>query len=677
MPVQGGKSLFWDARIGTDKMKKDAGVVRNIIGTLKRNISKEDVFTALAVSAVAAFTGMSKASTAFAIEYEQNMKEVETISEATQENFEGMSQSILEMSSRLPQAANELSRAFYQIVSAGFDGQQALTLLDVAARSAVAGVTDTATAADGLTTVLNAFGKSADQVEQVADVMFTTVKLGKTTFGELASSISNVAPLAAASGLAFEDVASSIASLTKQGVPTAQAVTQIRSALIAMNEKLGQGWTATLSFVEGLEQMRVVAAENNETLKEAFGRVEGLSAALALTGVNAQGAKDDLEAHMDAVGAMGEAYTVMADTVTNKSKIARDIIVTMFEPLGSFLKTEFSNALDTFITLFGKAETAFQKFEKSQNKHIAILKKEKTALKEYTDALKKAKKGTIEYRVAEDELSTFLRDEATQSWFDAAEGVDTYAEALRALATRDEDIKVSQEAILDAQIEEAKRNFRQLVAEADGASDAVKEAQRLLNESREAGATIAAAGGSPITRQTVGPLGGVAKKDITSELQKIADLEGERERNLRDVNAQKKLTLQLAQDEITLLKQKRAGVGQKAPSTVVSAADGVSAGDDFDFQKPLKLNQTYYTKLFALASNTQEKIAASNEYFNNIRATADQVYFGKRRDEVEALINQEERKSEALIKYEEELRRDAFAGRQNLSDEELEKQNQF
>ena len=677
MPVQGGKSLFWDARIGTDKMKKDAGVVRNIIGTLKRNISKEDVFTALAVSAVAAFTGMSKASTAFAIEYEQNMKEVETISEATQENFEGMSQSILEMSSRLPQAANELSRAFYQIVSAGFDGQQGLTLLDVAARSAVAGVTDAATAADGLTTVLNAFGKSADQVEQVADVMFTTVKLGKTTFGELASSISNVAPLAAASGLAFEDVASSIASLTKQGVPTAQAVTQIRSALIAMNEKLGQGWTATLSFVEGLEQMRVVAAENNETLKEAFGRVEGLSAALALTGVNAQGAKDDLEAHMDAVGAMGEAYTVMADTVTNKSKIARDIIVTMFEPLGSFLKTEFSNALDTFITLFGKAETAFQKFEKSQNKHIAILKKEKTALKEYTDALKKAKKGTIEYRVAEDELSTFLRDEATQSWFDAAEGVDTYAEALRALATRDEDIKVSQEAILDAQIEEAKRNFRQLVAEADGASDAVKEAQRLLNESREAGATIAAAGGSPITRQTVGPLGGVAKKDITSELQKIADLEGERERNLRDVNAQKKLTLQLAQDEITLLKQKRAGVGQKAPSTVVSAADGVSAGDDFDFQKPLKLNQTYYTKLFALASNTQEKIAASNEYFNNIRATADQVYFGKRRDEVEALINQEERKSEALIKYEEELRRDAFAGRQNLSDEELEKQNQF
>ena len=677
MPVQGGKSLFWDARIGTDKMKKDAGVVRNIIGTLKRNISKEDVFTALAVSAVAAFTVMSKASTAFAIEYEQNMKEVETISEATQENFEGMSQSILEMSSRLPQAANELSRAFYQIVSAGFDGQQGLTLLDVAARSAVAGVTDAATAADGLTTVLNAFGKSADQVEQVADVMFTTVKLGKTTFGELASSISNVAPLAAASGLAFEDVASSIASLTKQGVPTAQAVTQIRSALIAMNEKLGQGWTATLSFVEGLEQMRVVAAENNETLKEAFGRVEGLSAALALTGVNAQGAKDDLEAHMDAVGAMGEAYTVMADTVTNKSKIARDIIVTMFEPLGSFLKTEFSNALDTFITLFGKAETAFQKFEKSQNKHIAILKKEKTALKEYTDALKKAKKGTIEYRVAEDELSNFLRDEATQSWFDAAEGVDTYAEALRALATRDEDIKVSQEAILDAQIEEAKRNFKQLVAEADGASDAVKEAQRLLNESRKAGATIAAAGGSPIIRQTVSPLGGLAQKDITSELQKIADLEGERERNLRDVNAQKKLTLQLAQDEITLLKQKRAGVGQKAPSTVVSAADGVSAGDDFDFQKPLKLNQTYYIKLFALASNTQEKIAASNEYFNNIRATADQVYFGNRRKEVEALINQEERKAEALIKYEEELRRDAFAGRQNLSDEELEKQNQF
>ena len=72
---------------------------------------------------------------------------------------------------------------------------------------------------DILTTVLNAFKIEAKDVDKVSDVLFTTVRLGKTTLSELSSSLAQVAPLASASGVKFEEIAAAIATLTKQGTP--------------------------------------------------------------------------------------------------------------------------------------------------------------------------------------------------------------------------------------------------------------------------------------------------------------------------------------------------------------------------------------------------------------------------------------------------------------------------
>ena len=80
---------------------------------------------------------------------------------------------------------------------------------------------------------------SAEEAGTVSDQLFTTVRLGKTTFGELGASIAQVAPIAAAYGISIDQVLGAVASLTKQGTPTAQAMTQIRAAIQGTAGELG------------------------------------------------------------------------------------------------------------------------------------------------------------------------------------------------------------------------------------------------------------------------------------------------------------------------------------------------------------------------------------------------------------------------------------------------------
>ncbi|MDA3918752.1 MAG: phage tail tape measure protein, partial [Deltaproteobacteria bacterium] len=242
-----------------------------ILRGMTSQISRMDVFAGLAISGGIAFKRLAVDAKNFSEEFEQSMREVLTISNALQQDFSGYSDLIVDMSRELPQSANALAKAYYQIVSAGYDGAGGLELLEKASRAAVGGVTDVTTAADGMTTVLNAWNLSAEQSAQVSDAFFTTVRLGKTTFGEMAINIAKVAPLASAYGVSLEEIFAATASITKQGTPTAEAMTQIRQALIALNEEFGQGWAEAYTFQEAMVEISNRAQASGKDLKEFTG----------------------------------------------------------------------------------------------------------------------------------------------------------------------------------------------------------------------------------------------------------------------------------------------------------------------------------------------------------------------------------------------------------------------
>ncbi|MCW0484067.1 phage tail tape measure protein [Gaoshiqia sediminis] len=307
---------------------------------------------AMALTAAMQFKKWAQDAYEFEREFGMAMREVQTISKAVQEDLKGISDQIVQMAANGPESAINLSKAFYQIVSAGYDGAAGLKLLDISSKAATAGITDTTTAADGLTTVLNAWGISADNAGKVADVMFKTVERGKTTFGQLASTIAQVAPLAASNNIAFEEIFAAIQSITKQGTPTAQAMTQIRSSIINMNKVLGDGWSATMTYQEGLNKVAEMAGGSQNKLKQLIPDVEGVNAVLALTGEKARGAADDLNETAKAAGAMQKAYDTMMEEADNKWAMVHNRWTREIRELGKAIKagsTSFADFLNSLL----------------------------------------------------------------------------------------------------------------------------------------------------------------------------------------------------------------------------------------------------------------------------------------------------------------------------------------
>jgi len=265
-----------------------------------------------------------------AADFEMAMREVNTMAGLTEEGFQSLSDEVKAVSSEVGKSSKELAGALYQIVSAGVDAANAIDVLGVAAKAAVAGVTDVETAADGLTTVLNAFKISATKAMDVADIMFTVVKRGKTTFEELSASMFQVAPIAAAAGVKFEEVAAAIATVTKQGVPTSVATTQLRAtiqaiikptaemsaALKEMGYESGEAMLKEEGLAGALDLLTGHVEGSLEPLGKMFGSVEALGAVLSLTGENAATFAEDLKATTeDAAGSVESAYEQMNEGV--------------------------------------------------------------------------------------------------------------------------------------------------------------------------------------------------------------------------------------------------------------------------------------------------------------------------------------------------------------------------
>lgn len=323
-----------------------------IIKAMTSQVTSFDVFAGIGISAATAFASAAKSSYDFEKEFRKNMLEVATISTQVTNDMTGFMNQVMAITQEIPIKAPEAAKALYQIVSAGHDGAAGMKILEVSAKSAVGGLTDTATAADAITTVLNAYKMSADQAENISDQLFTTVRLGKTTFGELGQSIAQVAPIAASYGVEIDQVLAAVASLTKQGTPTAQAMTQIRAAIIGTSKVLGDGAFKYRTFQEALAEVATRANGSESKLRELVPEVEAVNGVLGMTGKNAKAAASDLSELQGAAGATQAAFEKMKDEVGNQMTLLSNNIQVALRPMGEKILKEVSEVAEAFNEAF-------------------------------------------------------------------------------------------------------------------------------------------------------------------------------------------------------------------------------------------------------------------------------------------------------------------------------------
>lgn len=268
--------------------------------------------------------------------FESGMAEVFTLlPQLSQESRNQMTNDIMAFSSEMNVLTDEAVPALYSAISAGVPSSNVFSFMTTAQKAAVGGVTDLETAVDGLTSIVNAYGEETIDATRTADLLFTTVKLGKTNFEQLSQSIYNVVPTAAGAGIAFEDVSAALAVLTAQGRPTSVATTQLRQMLVELADSGSQvgkiftdisGQTFKQFIASGgtvndaLQKLYIHAEQSSLGINELFSSVEAGSAALSLSGDSTAAFTSALDAMRDSAGAVDTAYSTMINTAEYQTK---------------------------------------------------------------------------------------------------------------------------------------------------------------------------------------------------------------------------------------------------------------------------------------------------------------------------------------------------------------------
>lgn len=330
-----GKALGKAARISFKSVSTGVKSIATHASSAAKSLGQMAVkgsIKGIAVGLVATTAAMGAGAVAaynLGTAYETSLAKVSTMVDASLITMDELSGQVMSLSNTTGEGASELNEAVYQALSAGAKSDQVVDLVGTAVKAAKGGFTDTTTAVDGLTSTLNAYGMATSDAEGLANQFLITQNKGKTTFGELASSIGGVAPTAKAAGVGVDQLLAGVASLTANGVGTSEAMTGIKAALSnvikpsseaeKMAKSLGLEFnTAALQskgLVGFLDDVKKATGGDTDKMAKLFGSVEALNTVLTLTSdQGSQLMNDTLNEMATNTGALDAAYEAMADT---------------------------------------------------------------------------------------------------------------------------------------------------------------------------------------------------------------------------------------------------------------------------------------------------------------------------------------------------------------------------
>ena len=267
-----------------------------------------------------------------AIEFDQALRQIWTITDATWDKMQKLGDELRSMAKEYGKAADEVAWGLYEIKSSGFEGADALKVLEASIKGAAAGLATVNEVADVTTSILNAWHMSADQATRVNDILFKTVDLGKVKIHDLAQEFGRLAGIAAPLGVGLVELAAAISTLTIQGVQANEAVTAIRQAVIqlakptkttaevirALGYESGAAMIRQLGFAEALARVTQYAEEHNIELTKMFTNIRAVLAVLPLATTSAATYARHQQIIANSAGKVDEAFSKMAGGIRHK-----------------------------------------------------------------------------------------------------------------------------------------------------------------------------------------------------------------------------------------------------------------------------------------------------------------------------------------------------------------------
>ena len=322
-----------------------------------------------------------------AMEWQQQMQNVATLLDGdVKGRVAQLNKEVMNLSNSTGIGTQDLTDGLYQVVSAFGDSADASKQLEIAAKAAKAGGATTTDAINLLSAVTKGYGDtSAEAQQKAADLAFATVKLGQTSFPELASSMGQVIPLASTLGAKQEDLFGAMATLTGVTGSTSEVTTQLKATMQAFLspstamqkslEKLGYASGKEMLESEGLqgalEKLKGSVNDDELAFANLFSSVEAKNAVLALAGTQADNFTEKTRQMYEATGAAETAFKTATDSAEARMAKAKNSITNLGTVLGSMLLPKVGEVAEKVSNL----ATKFSEFAQENPQVIATVAK--------------------------------------------------------------------------------------------------------------------------------------------------------------------------------------------------------------------------------------------------------------------------------------------------------------
>ena len=291
-----------------------------------------------------------KAAVDAAATYEQSMARVQVLTGATALEMEQLRKLTEKIGTTTRFSSIEAIQAFEKMTDAGFNLTQGMTALPGVMQMAKIGMMEIGDAVGVTDTIMEAYGKRAEDIAKVNDVLATAAPTAGTGFKNLARSLETLSPLAQQLGIPLEDMTSVLALAGSSGLnmtratrglgmaftglmePSAKAIKTFTNLGIAQSDIFNKDGSMR-SIAEVFDVFRKKGATASDMM-DIFGRTSGPIMA-TLLGRGSGALKDIRDGLTGTTGTADKLSNQMGETFTEKMGKFNASLTTLKQTIGN------------------------------------------------------------------------------------------------------------------------------------------------------------------------------------------------------------------------------------------------------------------------------------------------------------------------------------------------------
>lgn len=307
--------------------------IDSAFGKMTKSINAATIAKGAMAAAAIYVANKLRVTTKEVMAYQKQLGMVNTLLKVSRDELNKYGDEFERLSLKTGASKTEIANAAYQALSSGVGKGDLIGFLETASKTAIAGQATVEQSVGTITSIINAYKMEMSEAGKVADWLLTIQNEGVTTVRELGDQLGDVTSISAALGVSLNDVGGAIAQMTVNGNNTAKTITMLKSMLSELSkegqmaadnfEKLsGQSFAEFIAnggtLQEAMIKMEEYAKKSNKSVVDLFSSVEAGSAALNLTGINAENFANKLEKVASSSGELETAYRTATDNIQSE-----------------------------------------------------------------------------------------------------------------------------------------------------------------------------------------------------------------------------------------------------------------------------------------------------------------------------------------------------------------------